>query len=350
MINFVDIMKAGGEIYKIFISPGFSTHPPCIVNKDYIPNNIIDAMSKGWLTSYHPPKDIIAFYIKDVFVTGEGLVITSDGDIIAQSVTQNGPQDIEVALSNIKNKSPIIVDEKTLLLRKRGDTNYGHWQIEVLPKLWLADGVIDFQNLLIPHGGPAMNRIYRDSISYSSKRKYNNIYAEKNNVYKLKELLIIDGMTKHGTYMSPLVFSRTDDIIKTVDGIGPKRVFISREGCPRNLDEEEKFFSIIKDMGFVKINPKYMNYIDQLRALKDAEIVIGVLGAGLTNIMFCNKKTRILSICPAEMPDTFFYLISQIRGYDYIEIREKNINGNHGRNSKISWNHQTIHEIKKHCQ
>ncbi|MCJ8352839.1 glycosyltransferase family 61 protein [Novacetimonas hansenii] len=345
MISCIDITKAGGSICQSFVSPEFHTSPPFVVNKEYIPPNIVQAMDKGWCTRIHQKRHVNVYHIKNVFVTEEGLVLTSKGDVLQQSITQHSNSDLERALYNITNKSPIHIHGKTLLLRKRGDTNYGHWNVEVLPKLWLIDGVIEFQNLFLPRGGAEMNRVYRDSISYSTKNEYNKIYACKEDVYKIDDLILIDGMTKHGTYMSPLAFSRTDDIVKKVPGSGLKKVFISREGCLRNINEEEALLKIINGMGFVKINPKNLSYIEQVRYLKDANIVVGVLGAGLTNIMFCKKDTKVISICPAAMPDTFYYLISQIRGYKYVEIRERNVNGDFSRNSIMSWGDEIVNEI-----
>ena len=141
MIECIDIIKAGGELCQKFTSPEFLTSPPYVVNKEYIPHNIAKAMDKGWSTRVHQRKDINVFHIKDVFVTEEGLVITKNGDIVQQSVTQHSLPDLERALCNIKNKNPVHIHEKTLLLRKRGDNNYGHWHVEVLPKLWLIDGI-----------------------------------------------------------------------------------------------------------------------------------------------------------------------------------------------------------------
>lgn len=346
MINKIDILDAGGDLYKNIISPEFHTSEPVIINKDLIPDRIMKLMSPGLFSSVHIQRNINIFLIKDVFITEEGLVITRDGKVISQSITQHNDEEIERSLTRFRKNVFNTIEGKTLLLRKRGDDNYGHWHVEILPKLWLLDGQVDFDNVFLPKSHDEINKVYRDSIALSSYKNYNRVSASKDEVYYAKELFLVDGMTHHGWYMSPLVFSRTDEIVNKLNGNGCRKVFISREGCGRNLNEESIFYDQISKMGFVKINPKEMTYLEQIRYLKDADIVVGVMGAGLTNMMFCKRNTTVISICPSSMPDTFFYLISQLRGLNYVEIRENNLHDVPGWNSKLGWDENTIKIIR----
>ncbi|HEX3982800.1 MAG TPA: glycosyltransferase family 61 protein, partial [Acidisoma sp.] len=54
---------------------------------------------------------------------------------------------------------------------------------------------------------------------------------------------------------------------------------------------------------------------------KGARIVVGALGAALTNIVFCDAATKVVAITSASFPDTFFWFLSLHRGLAYSEIR-----------------------------
>jgi capsular polysaccharide biosynthesis protein len=48
----------------------------------------------------------------------------------------------------------------------------------------------------------------------------------------------------------------------------------------------------------------------QIELFKDAEVIAGVLGAGLTNLVFASSSTKILSFVPSQMPDMFLDVVT----------------------------------------
>jgi capsular polysaccharide biosynthesis protein len=64
-----------------------------------------------------------------------------------------------------------------------------------------------------------------------------------------------------------------------------------------------------------------MTFREQISLFKGARIVVGALGAALTNIAFCEPGARIVALTSASFPDTFFWFLSLHRQLDYSEIR-----------------------------
>ena len=137
-----------------------------------------------------------------------------------------------------------------------------------------------------------------------------------------KQLIFVDGLTYHGVYMSPLAFSRTERMAGSVGGT--RKLFVSRRDTPRTLSNEDDVESALQREGFDIIYPGKMSFEEQMQSFANASHVVGVMGAGMTNTMFCAPGTKVVNLAPATMPDTFFYFIGIHRKLDYTEIRGQN--------------------------
>ncbi|MCD7108422.1 glycosyltransferase family 61 protein [Rhizobium sp. DKSPLA3] len=310
-------------------SPAFLAPPPVVSGLDLIPASIHDAMRPGWYSNYHGARSISIDKVFDVHVTAEGLVFNSDGKVISQTITQHAPEEQERALRDIASASDIpVIDTSCLLLRKRGEANYGHWMVEILPKLELARKLTHVSGVTIPDVGSGMNKVISDSLGIVDTIKSTPRFPLKaNSVTFFKELIVVSGMTLHGSYMSPLVFEALDRIRDAVEGEAPRKIFVSRAGAPRNIGNEADLHRLVADHGFDILHPGKLDLKEQVRKFKNASCVMGVMGAGMTNIMFAPSTARIINLAPATMPDTFFYFIATLKGQSYEEVRGENVNG-----------------------
>nr|WP_279184475.1 glycosyltransferase family 61 protein [Acetobacter syzygii] len=308
-------------------SPAFQLAPPRVLNPSTIPPHILDAMRPGWFTGAFPAGTVRLTKLFDVYVTLEGLVFTQDKKLVQQSIAQHTPEECAQGLSQILHAEQAqtvqVVTPSSLLLRKRGEQNYGHWMVELLPKLWLAEEHLPLCSLVVPHLGGNFARVLRDSVALSTS--FVALYHEMGvqDVAFFKELVVVDGLTNHGVYMSPLAFSRTDDMVARVPGAQARRLYLTRKNRGRTIRNEEGLIAFLQEQGFLCLDPAELTLLEQIKLFKNADCVVGVMGAAMTNIMFCRKGTRIINLAPGNMPDTFFYFIAGLRGLDYYEIRGK---------------------------
>lgn len=328
MVEIVDISNIHHLNVGHIESPGFPFPHPRIINIDLIPNDIRNAMRGAWDAKYFSPRKISVDKLFDVYVTEEGLVFTRDFRLISQTITQHSPLEQERALNLLINTHEFReITTSCLLMRKRGDDNYGHWLVEIMPKLGLARLKCHVSGLAIPSVGGAMRTVIHESINICDKIKTTPRFElKKNEAVFFKEIILVSGATQHGSYMSPLMISEIDDAISSIDGIKNDKIFISRRGTARNIANQNQIEDTLRENGFAIINPASMDFIDQIKSFKNAKIIIGVMGAGMTNIVFANSGARIINLSPATMPDTFFYFLSKHKGHIYSEIRGKNIN------------------------
>jgi Glycosyltransferase 61 len=83
-------------------------------------------------------------------------------------------------------------------------------------------------------------------------------------------------------------------------GLGP-RLYVSRRGTKlRQIINEDEMVTGLKRLGFVLLESKWDNHPEQLAAFSGAEVVVGVHGAGMTNLIFASPGARVLEIFPSD--------------------------------------------------
>jgi hypothetical protein len=76
---------------------------------------------------------------------------------------------------------------------------------------------------------------------------------------------------------------------------------------------------VLDDAGVALIDPGAMSFKQQIQAFSSANIVIGGLGAGMTNMLFCGKESRMVLITPG-LGDNFFWDLCCLCGHGYTSI------------------------------
>ncbi|ATJ92227.1 hypothetical protein HK16_16025 [Acetobacter senegalensis] len=322
MLEYRDLQSVHRHEVATVTAPSFVQPVPRVQNLHLVPKPVLEAMRAGWLTGTHPERSVTLTKLFDVYVTEEGLVFTHDRKLITQTITQHSPDECERAFERVRCAQDVPeVTASSLLLRKRGDHNYGHWLVELLPRLWLAEQFMTPELLIVPHADHAMTHVIRDSIVLSSARPHQFLALDNQAVCFFKELSIVDGLTDHGVYMSPLAFAKTDIMRGAVPQIAPQRLYVARPGSPRCVVQEENLLALLHRHGFRVVDPAGLTFLEQIQLFKNAECVVGVMGAGMTNILFCPPGAKVITLAPATMPDTFFAFIAGLRGLEYHELR-----------------------------
>lgn len=309
---------------KSLSGEGFFLPAPIVIGEQLIPARIRRAMSQGWDTGAFDHRPIKMIEIEDACVTGEGLALSRDGSIVAESIAQHSQEQVDHTTSSFPQlrQEATVVPGRHVLARKRGDQNYGHWLVECLPKpVIVADASLPFDGIIVPdHSGP-MGAVIRDSLHLLGLDRYGVTRTSSTGAYVFEKLILVDGLTTHGSYMSPLALGHMEKLRTGQPGSALKRVFIRRPDGPRRVSNEEQLCRALAPHGFVPINPAQLSLRQQISMLKDADVVIGALGAGLTNIVFAHRGALVINLAPATMPDTFFYFLAAHRQQRYIEIR-----------------------------
>ena len=317
----------GSALVRI-ASPAFDAIPPAFAGGEQIPAAVRQACA-AWGRPRFAACEVIIRVVRDVFVAAEGLVFDAVGGLLAYSVRQHEPELVAAALQAVRDAIAGGGFERhdlpLVLGKKRGAANYGHWMIEMLPMLHLAlSRLADRRIGVLLHdvGDPALGGIMQETLRRLGIADARVRVSGMAPVF-VRELILVEGLTEHGTYMSPLVRDCHDRLAHGgVVGLGVERVLLLRgAGLGRRFRDDPHMTRIAASRGFSVLSPAGLGLDGQIAMMRDARVVAGVMGAAMTNLIYARAGTRALLFAPAEMPDTFFWFIATLRGLPYREVR-----------------------------
>jgi len=316
---------ASAELLTL-VAPSFEMRPPEVRHRDSIPDGIARAMAVSWDRGNFPQHAVRFSLLEDVYVVAEGLVVDAAGQVLKGSVTQHSPGEIAHAHAAVKaamrDRSTPWQTGTYVLCTKRGAKNFGHWLIEMLPKAYLAQQHLGSMTprYIVPAADGGMRQVVGDSLAMLAIDPAAVLPVGPEPIW-IERLILVEGLTHHGVYMSPLVMECIDSLVARVEGTGGERLFVTRTGASRRFVNEAEILRYAEVSGFALVEPGRLSLAAQIAAFKNAKEIVGVSGAEMTNIAFAPRGARVMNIAPAGMPDTFFWFIAGLRGHTYAELR-----------------------------
>jgi capsular polysaccharide biosynthesis protein len=316
---------ASAELLTL-VSPPFTMRQPDVRHREIISEGIARAMEVSWNRRTFPQHMIRFSVLEDVYVVEEGLVIDAAGQLLAGTITQHSPAQVERGYAAVKaamrDGSAARQTGTCVLCVKRGVNNFGHWLIEMLPKAYLAQRHLAGRasHYIVPAVGGPMRQVITDSLAMLRIDPATVVHAGPEPL-RVESLVVIEGLTHHGVYMSPLVMDCMNSLSAGVRGAGHERLFVTRTSVARRLVNEPEIARYAEAQGFFLLAPGHLSLAEQIAAFKDAREIVGVSGAELANTAFAPGGARVINIAPAGMPDTFFWFIAGLKRHEYTELR-----------------------------
>ncbi|MES1182122.1 MAG: glycosyltransferase family 61 protein, partial [Flavobacterium sp.] len=209
------------------------------------------------------------------------------------------------------HKKPKAAISNAIPLLDKLSNNYYHWTTESLTRLaafseYSGKNYHDY-NIIIAADAPAF---VRESLTDLFKVKAEKIIPWKNNQSGSIEKCILisypfirtEQTVMTNIYNSQLYKLLNTIALKNIKAISdePEYLVISRKNAnQRKLAGEETILPAFPYIPFRIIYTEDMSYIDQVRAFRNAKIIIAPHGAGLVNLVYVTKKTVVIEIFPA---------------------------------------------------
>ncbi|WP_458441579.1 glycosyltransferase family 61 protein [Methylorubrum extorquens] len=250
-------------------------------------------------TAYQPRLPFLV-YLADVIVDAvHGNVFLPDGrlwkacrdfrdtDAIAEArrVIQECPESIDV------------IDGAVGLIGRSGISNYWHWHECLCSLAQMSRSLKDRDVTILV---PPLNELQADSVRFLSDMKVRTTdqlhrvkgaWVSSDNDFRLR-------LPDSGVLETFRTIKRRA-LAEVSPGNRPRRVLISRKDAgQRNAINEGELFAELATLGFEELVLSKMKLADQIAALSEAEIVVGVHGAGLTNIAHCPPGGQVFEIMP----------------------------------------------------
>ncbi len=207
--------------------------------------------------------------------------------------------------------------------------NYYHWLFDTLPRL--KSEVCGTSSRLYLH---QYRNFQKDSLSLLEIPEQRIVRAEVNRHLKA-DVLFVPSLPQPPLPAPPSVwrppfasrnscdFLRAELLPRALHaeaalgkGRKPRRIYIQRKGA-RSISNESDLLSLLSPLGFEPVRLEQLNLQQQISLFSQAEAVIGVHGAGLSNVVFCQPESQIIELLPTAWALPYYKSICKYVGLRY---------------------------------
>tara|TARA_B100001029_G_scaffold179668_1_gene190222 strand:+ start:847 stop:1935 length:1089 start_codon:yes stop_codon:yes gene_type:complete len=221
-----------------------------------------------------------------------------------------------------------------------GHNNYSHWLLDILPKLKMASEKYNLQKI---------DFFYFSKINSFQKQslKFLNLNPNKfidSNIYRHVQAPIVFAVT-HPNYFYGKIFDAHSNLPlwiviylrktflnkKFKSKKKYKNIFIDRSDSTQShckLINNQQIINYLKKNNFKILKLSKLNFKDQISIFSNCKNIVAPHGAGLANLVFCKKKTKVIEIIPKNHQNYVYKRISEINKLDYKSIRCDFVSGN----------------------
>jgi len=208
---------------------------------------------------------------------------------------------------------------KAISLRDTGEENYFHFYNDVLSKLFfLPQHGIDVNEIPVIISKKLWDKQYFQFYYANSDFLKSLIWIVQDNQYIHCDSAIFCKPLTHRKDLWAGILSRFKELSISS---GNKKVFLTRNKSRlrfiENMDEIE---IISKTFGFITIDTDSLSASEQITLFSSTKFLIGIHGAGLTNMVFRKEKCHVLELFPP--PDLgylpyHYIMLAKMSGFQY---------------------------------
>ena len=193
--------------------------------------------------------------------------------------------------------------------------NYFHWIIEAIPKLIVLEKSNEKITMLLPNNLP---NYVLETVKIFGFSDY--ITIEPNVVYSAKTLLWPERTGTYWLQNVSLLQEARGRVLKTyaLDIAQPlRRTYVSRAKSKiRRLLNEEDLYDVLANNGFEIVFFDNMSFAEQIKIAAESEVIIGVHGANLTNLLFMRPQTSVIELINEKSVNLAYFKLAS-----YCDVR-----------------------------
>lgn len=198
--------------------------------------------------------------------------------------------------------------------------NIGHWMIDGVSRLFLALQHIDIgeiDNFLVP---TFTHDFQLESLLALGIAREKIVELAPLQCVLCEHLVLTSKPRGYSSCTTPgwLIDGYRDHLLPAVERSEKKRrLYISRRDAgSRKFVDEEQIISGLEAFGFEAVEMSKFDFMEKINLFANAEIVVGLTGAGMTNLMFCSPGTKVIEL----FPDSFvMHLYASMSSYLKLE-------------------------------
>ena len=238
----------------------------------------------------------------------------------------------------------------SLLCGVDAGNNFFHWFFDCLPRFFLLSKFYKFTKddfFLVPSTKHDYQKQSLNLLNIS-----NFIDASDLKHVKVNKIICIDCVGRNISKLHPTKWLVNNFRFYFKIPMNKKskkknlKIFINRTGSSsvmRDIINKDDLIDYLKNKNFMIIDPSKLDFLQQIKIFNSSKIIIGLYGAGLTNVIFCKKGTTIIEL-KNNYTDNVYKNISKAFNLKYYNLISNKVASD---GSKRSWDGHIDVNIKK---
>lgn len=219
----------------------------------------------------------------------------------------------------------------SILTGIESNNNYFHWFFDSLPRLLLIKKFYKVEKNDFFLVNNLKHNFQRESLKKLGVKNILNAYELKH--IKAKKIITIDFHRKHTDVPQWFVNDLRSYLLKNhkLKKKSAKKIFIDRSNTSsktRDVYNKQELINFLKKKNFYIIDPSNLSFDKEIELFYNAKIVIGLYGAGLTNLIFCRKNCKVVELKKIKTNKLYENIAKKI-GLKFNSLGCKGINNNY---------------------
>jgi hypothetical protein len=271
----------------------------------------------GYFLHPQPRSTPVRFHIlRDVVFDGDTMIVGRDGALVADTVNLVEPDELVTLDLRAAGAVSLGVSGTVVVALNRGSHNYFHWLIQVLPEIDVACRAAADVSLLT---GPALPW-QTESLTLLGHAGTPRIEVGRDRRYRIASLgcsgFVYGAKSFRMTTTAPDMYRRMAERVPRTPG--PRRIYVSRaDAGHRRVINEDLLRRELERRGFTVVTLGGRLVAEQINMFRNADIVVGPHGAGLSNIVFCEPGAVLYEFVPEGYLNSCFNVPARAAGVHY---------------------------------
>ncbi len=197
--------------------------------------------------------------------------------------------------------------------------NYWHFYNDILGQLYLLDQS-DFDKeipLIVPENCKMLQYV-KEFFNTDFAKKWKWIFQDKQTKIQVKEMYVcktISNVREHFLFAKTFFIANTDEKLK-------RRIFITRsEQRGRYISNYREIIETLESLEIEIIDCDKITLQEQINLFSTANLIVGIHGAGLTNIIHRYPQScTLIEIFPPDLIPPHYYWLSRQLGFNYYAL------------------------------
>jgi len=287
-----------------------------------------------WAAAFHSRREPV----HDLGIyTGIDITVVDDGYLFAEGVPVFQSDVVVPYISSYAARQvakPLIEETRPVIVAyDRGFSTYGHFLIDVLPRLLIAERMLgeDFGGalILLPHRIPIWGKEIFDLIFPNARLV---TFDSKKFSLRLRRAILPTHCHKYYMF-HPFSETLFKALRARAEPVAPPKpadfLFLSRAGIASNRRTEDfdEIETYAASLGATILRPEAASWREQIGYFAAAKLVIGEYGSALHNTIFANDGVRTLAINRLQFLQSFLGALNRQRLTYVLPASVKTVNG-----------------------